>query len=167
MGQFYRTLSEHRLRIFAALDVLIDLGIAVRKGMPPNLCSDTEITAFTALKTVSAEEKQRSAAIDQHQFSLTVYNDHESENALIFYSIVFNLFFKEVYGEFVWRYCGLKTQTFHSMPGVGRGRTPGNSWLVCAARFSKCLTLFQTKKCNFPHPFSELALRQKLYYYLD
>ena len=70
MGQFYRTLSEHGRRIFAALDVLIDLGIAVRKGMPPNLCSDTEITAFTALKTVSAEEKQRRAAIDQHQSSL-------------------------------------------------------------------------------------------------
>ena len=51
--------------------------------------------------------------------------------------------------------------------GWGRGRTPGNSWLVFAARFSKYLTLFQTKKCNFPHPFSELALRQKLYYYLD
>ena len=87
MGQFYRTLSEYRLRIFAALNVLIDLGIAVRKGMPPNLCSDTEITAFTALKTVSAEEKQRSAVIHQHQFSLNVYNDHESENALIFYQL--------------------------------------------------------------------------------
>ena len=68
---------------------------------------------------------------------------------------------------------GLKDSNI-SLPGVsrpggggGRGRTPGNSWLVFAARFSKYLTLFQTKKCNFPHPFSELALRQKLYYYLD
>ena len=24
------------------------------------------------------------------------------------------------------------------------------------------LTLFQTKKCHFPHPFSDLAFRQKL-----
>ena len=27
------------------------------------------------------------------------------------------------------------------------------------------LTLFQTKKCNFPHPFSDLAFRQKLCYH--
>ena len=30
------------------------------------------------------------------------------------------------------------------------------------------LTLFQTKKCHFQHPFSDLAFRQKLcYHYLD
>ena len=29
------------------------------------------------------------------------------------------------------------------------------------------LTLFQTKKCHFPHPFSDLAFRQKLFNYLD
>ena len=30
------------------------------------------------------------------------------------------------------------------------------------------LTLFQTKKCNFPHPFTDLAFTQKLcYHYLD
>ena len=28
------------------------------------------------------------------------------------------------------------------------------------------LTLFQTKKCNFPHPFSDQALRQKYCYEL-
>ena len=66
MGQYYQTLSERRPRIFEALErqikfVLIDLGITVRKGMPPNLCSDTEITAFTALKPVSAEEKRETA----------------------------------------------------------------------------------------------------------
>ena len=30
------------------------------------------------------------------------------------------------------------------------------------------LTLFQTKKCHFPYPFSDLAFRQKLFYnYID
>ena len=36
-----------------------------------------------------------------------------------------------------------------------RGGTPENSWWGCAARFSKSWPLFQTKKCNFPHPFSD------------
>ena len=45
----------------------------------------------------------------------------------------------------------------------------GYSWefLVRVCRL-QILTLFQTKKCNFPHPFSDLACWQKLYYhYLD
>ena len=33
------------------------------------------------------------------------------------------------------------------------GSTPGNSWWRCAA--PKNLTRFQTKKCNFPHQFSD------------
>ena len=87
MGQYYQTLSEHRPRIFEALErqikfVLIDLGINVRKGMPPNLCSDTEITAFTALKPVSAEEKQPSTESDQHQFSPNNINTSAREKEL-------------------------------------------------------------------------------------
>ena len=35
------------------------------------------------------------------------------------------------------------------------GGTPGNSWWGCAARFPKFWPLFQTKKCNFPHLFSD------------
>ena len=35
-------------------------------------------------------------------------------------------------------------------------------------RVLQILTKFQTQKCNFPHPFSELAFRKKLRYnYLD
>ena len=33
---------------------------------------------------------------------------------------------------------------------LGLGGTPGNSWWGCAI-----LTLFQTKKCHFPHSFSD------------
>ena len=42
------------------------------------------------------------------------------------------------------------------------GGTPGNSCWGCAARCSKCyimLYIFQTKKCNFPYPFSDQASR--------
>ena len=42
-----------------------------------------------------------------------------------------------------------------AFPSPGGGGTPGNSWWGCAARFSKSWPLFQTKKCNFPHPFSD------------
>ena len=35
-------------------------------------------------------------------------------------------------------------------------------------RVLQILTQFQTQNCNFPHPFSDLAFRQKLrYHYLD
>ena len=57
-----------------------------------------------------------------------------------------------------------------------RGGTPGNSWWWCAARFFKSWPSWplQTKKCNFPqpfshqtsknpYPFSDLTLRQKLF----
>ena len=38
---------------------------------------------------------------------------------------------------------------------------------VCSP-FLQILTLFSTKKCDFPHLFSDLAFRQKLFYrYLD
>ena len=64
------------------------------------------------------------------------------------------------------------------MPYTGRRRrrrghfspwvTPGNSSLVGIYRpVPQILTRFQTKKCNFPHPFSDLAFTQKLcYHYL-
>ena len=51
------------------------------------------------------------------------------------------------------------------------GWTPGGySWEffvgVCRP-VPQILTRFQTKKCNFPHPFSDLAFTQKLcYHYL-
>ena len=38
---------------------------------------------------------------------------------------------------------------------MSEGSTPGNSWLGCVARFLQILTLFQNKKYNFPHPFSD------------
>ena len=38
----------------------------------------------------------------------------------------------------------------------GGGGTPENSWWRgCAARFFQILTLFQTRKCHFPHPLSD------------
>ena len=57
----------------------------------------------------------------------------------------------------------------NSLYGVTRGGTPGNSsW---GRPVLQILTLFQTKKCPFPHPFSDLASclhRQKLcHHYLD
>ena len=53
----------------------------------------------------------------------------------------------------------------HVSPGV----TPGNSSPVGIYRpVPQILTRFQTKKCNFPHPFSDLAFRQELcYHYLS
>ena len=50
--------------------------------------------------------------------------------------------------------------------GSGGEGTPGNSWWGCAARFSKVLTLFQTKKCHFSHPFSDLASKKLCHHYL-
>ena len=49
----------------------------------------------------------------------------------------------------------------------GRRGTPGNSWWGRAARLSKILTLFQTKKCHFSHPFSDLASKKLCHHYLD
>ena len=51
------------------------------------------------------------------------------------------------------------------------GGTPVNSWWGCIVEVCRpvlqILTRFQTKKCNFSHPFSDLACRQKLcYHYL-
>ena len=37
--------------------------------------------------------------------------------------------------------------------GSSRGSTPGNSWWGCPVL--QILTRFQTKKCNFPYPFSD------------
>ena len=51
--------------------------------------------------------------------------------------------------------------------GWGEGGTPGNFWWGRAARFSKILTLFQTKKCHFSHPFSDLASKKLCHHYLD
>ena len=51
-----------------------------------------------------------------------------------------------------------KLESFVSSPG-------GYSWqfLVGVCRLVvQILILFQTKKCNFPHPFSDLAIKQKL-----
>ena len=58
-----------------------------------------------------------------------------------------------------------------SAQGSPRG-TPGNSWWGVCRLIFQIMTLFQTKKCNFPHLFSDqtskihihlrLALRQKL-----
>ena len=45
--------------------------------------------------------------------------------------------------------------TMHSVPRGGGG-TPGNSWWGCI----QMLTLFQTKKCHFSHPFSDLASKK-------
>ena len=58
-----------------------------------------------------------------------------------------------------------------SRPGVGVGGGGGYSWKfsmgVCHPVL-KILTLFQTKKCHFPHLFSDLAFRQKLcHHHLD
>ena len=36
-----------------------------------------------------------------------------------------------------------------------RGGTPGNFWRGCARPLLQILTRFQTKKRNFPHPFSK------------
>ena len=36
-----------------------------------------------------------------------------------------------------------------------RGGTPGNSWWGVPHPVLQILTLFQTKTCNFPHPFSD------------
>ena len=36
----------------------------------------------------------------------------------------------------------------------GAGGASGKSWWGCAAQIR---TLFQTQKCHFPHPFSDLA----------
>ena len=47
-------------------------------------------------------------------------------------------------------------------PG-GEGGTPGNSWWGCI----QMLTLFQTKKCHFSHPFSDLASKKLCRHYLD
>ena len=58
---------------------------------------------------------------------------------------------------------GLLANPIAAPPGGG-GRTPGNSWWGYAARFSKSWPYFRPKKCNFPYPFSDLALRQKLCY---
>ena len=63
----------------------------------------------------------------------------------------------------VWLSCRRQSYPVDCEPGGG-GDTPGNSWWWRAARFSN-LTLFQTVKFNFPHPFSDLALRQKLCYH--
>ena len=57
------------------------------------------------------------------------------------------------------------------IPGAEGGGGGGYSWEfvggVCRP-FRQILTLIQTKNCNFPHPFSDQAFRQKLcYYYLD
>ena len=53
---------------------------------------------------------------------------------------------------------------------AGGGRGVGTSWIlggVCYPIF-RILTRFQSKKCHFSHPFSDLAFRQKLcYHYLD
>ena len=40
--------------------------------------------------------------------------------------------------------------------GGAGGGTPRNSWWGCAAVL-QILTLFQTKTCYFPYPFSDLA----------
>ena len=40
-------------------------------------------------------------------------------------------------------------------PPGGGGSTPGNFWRGCARLVLQILTRFQTKKCNFPHPFSD------------
>ena len=50
----------------------------------------------------------------------------------------------------------------------GRGVLPGIPGGVCHVVL-QILTLFQTKKCKyFPHPFSDLAFKQKLcYHYSD
>ena len=57
------------------------------------------------------------------------------------------------------------------LPPLPRGGGGAYSWefLVRVCRpVLQILTLFQTKKCNFPYPFSDLALRQKLCYnYID
>ena len=61
----------------------------------------------------------------------------------------------------VWFSCRRKSCP---LDGVNRGGWGvGATWWGRAARFSN-LTLFQTEKFNFPHPFSNLALRQKLCY---
>ena len=53
----------------------------------------------------------------------------------------------------------------HSNRGIPLGGGGGYSWeflvKVCCP-VPQILTHFQTKKCNFPHPFSDLAFRQKL-----
>ena len=55
--------------------------------------------------------------------------------------------------------------------GWGGGGGGGYSWkflVVVCHPVLKILTLFQTKKCHFPHLFSDLAFRQKLcHHYLD
>ena len=43
--------------------------------------------------------------------------------------------------------------------GWGEGGTPGNSWWGRAARFSKILTLFQTKNVTFHTRFQTWPLR--------
>ena len=51
----------------------------------------------------------------------------------------------------------------------GGGSTCGKYWWGCAARFFQIVTLFQTKKYHFSHPFSDLAFK-KLFHknnYLD
>ena len=54
-----------------------------------------------------------------------------------------------------------------SFSNTSRGGTPVNSWWGCAARFSKSRPYFRSKNV-VPHPFSDLAFRQKLsHHYLD
>ena len=45
------------------------------------------------------------------------------------------------------------------------GDTPGNSSWGVRPVFQSNPDRFQTKKCNYPHPFSDLAFRQKLCYH--
>ena len=51
----------------------------------------------------------------------------------------------------------LKETSACSRRGWGEGGTSGNSWCGCTAQFSKSLTYFRSKKCNFSHTFSDLA----------
>ena len=55
------------------------------------------------------------------------------------------------------------------LPPRGGGGAYSWEFLVRVCRpVLQILTLFQTKKCNFPYPFSDLAFRQKLCHnYID
>ena len=55
-----------------------------------------------------------------------------------------------------------KARLLKNNPGDGGGGGGGGSWklLVGVCRpVLQILTLFQTKNCNFPHPFSDLAFK--------
>ena len=50
--------------------------------------------------------------------------------------------------------------------GAGRGGTPRNSWWGTLCRTDlQIVTLFQTKKCHFSHPFSDLASRKLCHHF--